>query len=149
MSAAWPDDLADKVRQAYIVEGLSATQTALRLGKGITRAAVIGLANRRGWKKTNGGMGGRQAPSNPNAFVTVNPAPVVESPTARRFGEKYPATDSARLLVDLGPGQCKWPVGVPDQPGDQLFCAGRASEGVYCPAHRKRAYQPKATACAS
>ena len=57
------------------------------------------------------------------------------------------AQSRPRLLTDLEPRQCRWPVG-PAEPG-QRFCAEPAA-GAYCPQHgrqgrRSRSRAPAAT----
>ena len=51
--------------------------------------------------------------------------------------EALPGT-SPVSLVDLEPGQCKWPIG--DKP--ILFC-GAAADGVYCESHTAMAWTKK------
>ncbi len=148
MSVTWSDELAADVHKHYQVGGLSAAQTARKLGQGLTPSSVIGGATRRWGKKGEGQAGGVAKANVKTEYRAPSAAPVEESHTARRFGAKYPATEKAKLIADLGAHDCKWPVGVPEQAMDQLFCAERATEGVYCPKHRGKAYQ-KATPCES
>ncbi|MED5538658.1 MAG: GcrA family cell cycle regulator [Pseudomonadota bacterium] len=54
------------------------------------------------------------------------------------------ANDDAVPLMQAVFGQCRWPVGTPDQPRNQLVCGQPVFEGVekcaYCLTHAKRAF---------
>ena len=47
MSFCWTDDILRDARRLYVEQGLSATESARRLG--VTRSALIGKAHRMGW----------------------------------------------------------------------------------------------------
>ena len=47
MSFCWTDDVLRAARRLYVEEGLSATESARRLG--VTRSALIGKSHRMGW----------------------------------------------------------------------------------------------------
>lgn len=140
----WSPDLTEAVRKAYIEQGLSAAQTARQLGEGLTRNAVIAGAHRRGWSK--GAPGGV---TQPKVQVRVNPIPSADdAPGVAKFALRHPVTESAKLAVDMEPGECRWPVG--HESGQaQRFCASRVEgNGPYCSGHRGKAYQ-KAKPCES
>lgn len=138
----WSPALTEAVRQAYIVEGLSAAQTVRKLGEGLTRSAVIGGASARGWSK--GAAGGFVAPK-----LQVQVHPITEdAPLVAKFAIRHPVTDTAKVANDLGRFECRWPVGQ-ESGMAQHFCAARVEgNGPYCSGHRGRAYQ-KATKCES
>lgn len=68
---------------------------------------------------------------------------------ARRLGldprveAKLPAPPRHSALMDLGPENCRWPIGHPGEPGFR-FCGEQAPIGKpYCPTHTARAYDNK------
>lgn len=54
-------------------------------------------------------------------------------------------TDTAIPLIGRRFGQCAWPVGTPERPGEQLCCGAATTSLVegspYCTGHAQRAYQ--------
>lgn len=49
-----------------------------------------------------------------------------------------PANDHSILLTDRKWGQCAWPLGEPERPGEQLVCGARSMSGSsYCAGHRR------------
>lgn len=140
MSIAWTDDIAAEVKRLYLDEDKSAARVASIIGGGVTRAAIIGLATRRGWIK------GPQAPCVRPANAA--PAPIIPATLERGAGvwaRRWPAAENARALRDLEAFECRWPVGVPAVAADQLFCGAPVTKGAYCSHHRKRAFQRGAT----
>lgn len=140
MSLAWTDDAAAEVKRLYLDEGKSAAQVARIMGAPVTRSAIIGLAARRGWTKGPQPSSVRPANAPPSPPI---PATVEKGETV--WARRHPAAEDARLLRDLEAFECRWPVGVPSNPADQLFCGARAASGAYCSHHRKRAFQRGAT----
>jgi GcrA cell cycle regulator len=119
--------------QAMWLAGRSAAAIGTALG--VTRNAVIGKLSRLGVVRS----GEAEAP------VPAESVPPRLRPPARglppgkvrlRAAEPAPTSD----LMALQPHMCRWPIGEPGEPGFG-FC-GRPAQGSFCPAHRRRAYQP-------
>lgn len=147
----WTDEKVALLRRLY-QEGKSATQSAVILGDGVTRNAVVGK-----WHRLN--FSGRAKPAkmgrppverNQRAPTILSPEPVRRGPSlatvppARQRVEPAPAIvvqttspDDHRApcsIVDLPKGSCKW--GVDFQDGQHLFCNKPQQVGKpYCPEH--------------
>lgn len=134
----WTPELDAALRRLWD-DDYSAAQIAARLG--MTRNAVTGRMHRlklqlRGRAKP------RPAPkAAPRPFVLFGPnmkgvrtAPRPESAAIR------PAQRKPCSLMELQPGQCKWPIGDPRET-DFHFCGGPAlEERPYCVEHTRIAY---------
>lgn len=114
----WDDARLDLLKTLWL-DGLSATQIAMRLG-GVTRNNVIGKVHKLGLS------GGR--PSTRPASARVRTIEVA---------------DGTATVLTLGAHMCKWPIGDPSS-REFTFCGRRASEGVYCSEHARVAYSPAA-----
>jgi GcrA cell cycle regulator len=141
MSATWTDDRVETLAKLW-KDGLSASQIARSLG-GVTRNAVIGKVHRLG-------LCGRATPHVPGAGrpdqrrerrgrippkkARRPPQPPAPSPLP------LPETGLASI-VSVGLGQCRWPIG---EPQDETFClCGRPrTRGAYCASHAVVAYRP-------
>ena len=69
------------------------------------------------------------------------------SPGQRRDGQGIPirpAGPSAAPILQLGSGQCRFPVGEPTGTAERLFCGLPSAGAPYCPKCRKLAYAPEA-----
>jgi len=143
MSATWTDDRVETLARLW-KDGRSASQIARDLG-GVTRNAVIGKVHRMG-------LTGRAAPHVPGAGrpdqrrerkgrISRRPLP---SPLAiagaTLFAAPLPDAGLASV-VSVRRGQCRWPIG---EPQDEGFClCGRpAVRGAYCAPHGAVAYRP-------
>lgn len=132
---SWTDDRVALLKRLW-GEGKTAAEIAKELG-GVTRNAVIGkahrlkLSNRVSPIQQNKKPATKTAPAAPKK-LQVNTQPVaLTSPGDRKKID----------LVDLGYGQCRWPIGDP-QEDDFGFCGDRALSGLpYCMEHAKLAYQ--------
>lgn len=72
-----------------------------------------------------------QGPPSPRTPPYVEPAPDTIVPVEKRKG-----------IIDLGPDDCKWPIGDPQQEGFH-FCDGvRVLGQPYCSKHVAKAYAP-------
>ena len=136
----WTDERVDALTKLW-KDGLSASQIARSLG-GVTRNAVIGKVHRMG-------LSGRAAPHVPGAGRADQrrerrgripprkarrpPHPAAPSPLGA------PETGLASI-VSVRLGQCRWPIG---EPQDETFClCGRPRErGAYCAPHGALAYR--------
>lgn len=144
----WPADLLERARKLWLDDGLSAGQVAKALGGGLSRSAIIGKARRCGWTRpqdigrqnqTASGKA-RRAPRDPAGLPTfktwngnvIDAAPPIPLPAAA------PDLTATKSLVELGFGDCRWPIGEP-RDADFGFC-GRHAEGTYCKAHAARAH---------
>lgn len=140
----------EELRKLYVVDGLSCTKAALAFNRmkadliqageigALTRSAVTGYANRRGWNKGRD-FTAPPTPAKPRRAAPRKPPPAPD-PDGPPAGDGYqahyrepPAT--AMRLMDMpgtGANLCRMPVGfTPEDMSDQLFCAAPA-EGVYC-----------------
>ena len=139
MPATWTDDRVDLLCRLWR-DGKSASEVARALG-GVTRNAVIGKVHRLG-------LAGRSRPSAPGVARarTREPAPR-RLPRPRRACPAStlvaPPLPEAGLasVVSIRRGQCRWPIGEPEQPGFSL-CGRPAVRGAYCAGHAAMAYRP-------
>lgn len=158
---AWTEERVEVLKKLWI-EGLSASQIALRLG-GVTRNAVIGKVHRLGLsgrgktsstanrprparntshtnrtpRQTGGTVGNAALKMSPDA----NPEPA-PAPRPARFEELVIPISERANIMDLTEHTCRWPIG---DPTDKQFhfCGKKSDEGVpYCSYHRRIAYQP-------
>lgn len=163
----WNEARIEAVRAGWLSGSTAAEIAALPVfdGSGLTRDAIIGLAHRRGWKKTQATIsalasvtnGLRRAvrrhkakplpfsPSAPQTSPAGSPGapepipPPVLATTSEAFGKWTILTLPYR-------GRCKWPEGNAED-GATLFCGNGTDEAiVYCPYHARIAYTPGAAA---
>lgn len=153
---SWTPERKAEAKKLYAIEGLSALETAKRLG-GVTRNAVIGLAHREGWVRDQANAS-RHASAARAAANSRRPRPAPEqepwkppvvfgvvqggkaasapkpAPAPTRKAEALALAPTTNL-IDLDAVTCKWPVGDPKSP-DFGFC-GRPAEGKkpYCAEH--------------
>lgn len=157
LDSPWTDEsLAVEALRLRDVEGLSNAKIAVRLGKGLTRNAIIGKLLRldvaAGRIKTKRPVKTEQERRlsaklskerhrqtsklhRPRNLAPKPPRQVAfDPPTA-------PTSATNVTMVDLPySGACKFPVGEATGAA-QLFCGG-AAKGVWCPYHRLIVWQP-------
>ena len=161
---AWTPELVERCRIWWEEDGLSAREIAALIGHGATKNTVIGKAHRCGWRphKTSntGWFNGkrvrragsqvrprREKPAKPPKSVTRASKPKPAPPPARAHTPRPVALPAARpgrvTLLDLEPGQCKWPMNAPPRGGEYLFCAQTPTFGdsPYCEYHNRVGYQ--------
>lgn len=130
---SWTEDRVELLTKLW-GEGKTAAEIAKELG-GVTRNAVIGKAHR--LKLSN-----RVSPIQQNKKpTTIKPAPSAKAP--QRAIAKAPSQDNRKTvpLTELKAGQCRWPIGDP-QEENFGFCGCEAIAGLpYCVEHAKIAYQ--------
>jgi len=157
--AGWTDERVETLKASWL-DGNSASQVARQLGGGVSRNAVISKLHRLGLtgerspvRRTAGSSQTRvrsqkiAAPKKTygkaederdhsarakriQAAVDGDLPPLMEPIVAG----KYPATASAKTLLQLGRHDCRFPVG--DETGaEQLHCGAQTGGGVYCPGH--------------
>jgi len=136
--AGWTMNVVAELERLH-AEGLTAGQIAVRLG--CTRNAVIGKLHRIGQagirpaakpRAIKALAGGRSdiAPPPPRLLKPV-PRPAPPPP-------HLAAAAIPRILADLDPCGCRWPVA--GEGADTLFCAAWAPQGrPYCDRHRAMA----------
>lgn len=139
---AWDEDRVERLRKLLML-GKTASQIAHALGN-VTRSAVIGKVHRLGLalnvetksardRKLDRARssGKRRAAKQPAAIRIMIPEPMPVDC----------ASDVARKpLADLDPGDCKFPVGHPGEPGFGFCAAGRVEGLPYCADHTARCY---------
>lgn len=145
--ATWSDAAHREVYLAYVVEGLSALNTARRLtkrlGEPYTRNQVLGYAIRSDWPhvaETAVQPKSTPHPKTPPAHRSKVQKP---GPRSRPLAECDPRDLDGRLLES----NCKFPVGQSPPPGEmagQLFCGETPQVGPYCDHHARIAYPPAA-----
>ena len=163
MGAQWHKEGWTAARVARMVKmreaGHGAGEIATALGGGVTRNAVIGKLSRMGLSRREVPAQPRTVAqpraSAPNAKPRPAPArsrPVVVAssvagspPPAVRAVASPPAASLNLSLLELGPGQCKWPTG-----GGGIepitFCANRLSgHHAYCASHAAVGVAPRAS----
>jgi GcrA cell cycle regulator len=170
MAMNWTDDRVELLKRLWS-EGLSASQTAVELGGGISRNAVIGKVHRLGLSAraksqsssvplqrkprahahairiVRGGVHGNTALAplqayDTQAYATQAVANDVE-PEPQLIENVIPIGQRCSIL-DLNNHKCRWPIGDPSLP-DFFFCGGKTVGGMpYCGYHSRIAYQPAA-----
>ncbi|MFZ5674303.1 MAG: GcrA family cell cycle regulator [Pseudomonadota bacterium] len=136
----WTDEKIALLRRLYD-EGKSATESAVIMGGGITRNAVVGKWHRLNFsgrakpelgRKGPRPAGVRKSPSLavvPSTREPVESAPPLVVPTTAPDDGREPCN-----LIDLASDRCKW--GVDFQDGQHLFCNRPQQVGKpYCPEH--------------
>ena len=132
MSFAWTAEAVADARRWYMDEGLSAAETARRLGT--TRCAVIGKAHRLGWAAERHPS---LASANLNRALRT-PASAFRPPRSPAL-ETRPARHSRpRPWQERRAGQCAYPVSGEGE-GLMSCCAPSGAE-TYCAAHAQRMY---------
>lgn len=140
MGFRWTEDVLTAARRLYLEQGLSASESARRLG--VTRSALIGKAHRMGWAAerdpalalANQVRGGRAVaralrPARPD--VPLPPAHLV------------PAS-SPRPWMQRAPGQCAFPVS--GERETLMSCCAPSGLKSYCPAHTAAMYVRRSAA---
>lgn len=164
----WTEERVELLKKLW-AEGLSASQIANRLAKGVTRNAVIGKVHRlnlsgrvtapraqtartaRKSPREPGTPGIRQSsPSMPTAGANAlkSYAQPQQSPRAAPLPEPKPLRlvdlpkDGRITILHLSDKTCKWPIGDPTH-DDFCFCGHGPRDGSpYCEYHARMAYQP-------
>ena len=166
-NALWTDEfLAQAV--AEWKDGASGNQIAVRLGRGLTRSAVIAKMHRLGLGNIPGRYKPRKAQPKQAKAKAPRPPRIERAPRVRPsrsssgfalrpLGIKHPSalparplppaqptTDIARVRLDeLKSRHCRWIVGDPKRiaAGQPVFCGARREQGLpYCRDHNARAY---------
>jgi hypothetical protein len=151
--AGWSAGRTALVRLHHAL-GLSAAASAQLIG-GISRNAVVSKRRRLGLMGANplrsvraalrrsafpmlGLVGSPGRPSfGPDAVLRREPLPFMDLPP--------PLNAEPKRLTDRQRGECAWPLGPAEAPGDYrtLFCCAPVERGrSFCPVHRARACAP-------
>lgn len=157
----WTPELTERCRIWWEDEGRSATEIAGLIGGGATKNTVIGKAHRQRWQPHKVGNTGwfngkrvrragtpvrprQERPAKPPKSVTRASKPKPAPPPARAHAPRpVPLTAALPgrvLLLDLQPGQCRWPVNEPPKGGQYLFCGLPKANGPYCEQHHRVAF---------
>lgn len=164
-ASGWTDERVAELKR-LLPTGASAATIAREIG-GISRNAVIGKTLRLGLKLSNAqGVGSRphvaRAPRTPRLHhFPIRPRagyaiPKVKDTEQRRAEaldlganlqcEELPVLTPeqkarAKTLLDLGPYDCRFPLGHPGKP-DFCFCGDTVAEGKpYCVGHWRRSHE--------
>ena len=132
MVFVWNDDAVAVARRLYMVEGLSATETARAIGS--TRSAVISKAHRMGWAEQRSPV---LAQAN---LIRLNRGRPPRDPGARapRWSPRAapgprPIVSNPRHWLDRHPGECAYPVAGEGE--DLISCCAPSGRQTYCPGH--------------
>jgi hypothetical protein len=128
----WPPERVEQARRLYMGEGLSAAAAGRRLK--VSKNAMLALAQAQGWKRRRRAMhnllGANLRRARADAAARRPPRHVLPP-------EPKADLSFARPWLTRQAGECRWPVGEPDEPADQLMCCAPVEgAGDYCPAHR-------------
>lgn len=139
---SWTDERVEILTKLW-GEGRTAAEIAKELG-GVTRNAVIGKAHR---LKLSGRASPIQQTKKPaNTSVPKAPTPVEKKAQVVAPVIKPEISDSDKSrkripMTELGPSQCRWPIGDPEDENFG-FCGDHAEDGSpYCAEHSAVAYQ--------
>lgn len=150
-TANWTQERVEKLADLWKA-GLSCSLIAKELGDGATRNSVIGKVHR---LKLAGRVTAEQLARGPAPHSGRGPDRKVRVTKALRIALGKPlklaplkkAKEKPRgeawepipgfapvSLLDLEPGQCRWPVG---SDGTHTFCGATVGHGPYCPHHHE------------
>lgn len=146
----WADEANISTLTDGLKSGLSYAQIAKRIHR-CTRCAAIGKAKRLG-------LAAPREPSAPSlkSLPSMKPPPVARlagrgtvfiEPPPRPPRAVVPFTDEpagSRTILTIGFGECRWPIGDPEDLGFTL-CGCKAERGAYCEPHARRAFTSEAT----
>jgi len=153
----WDEDDIKLALSLWNDKGKSAAQIGEQFG--ITRNATLGRIDRlrrRGYgfavRDTSRRVGRRGAPAPAPTFKAArtpvppqfrsNPPPPqseVDRIVAMSAEGDHPPDMTRKAISDIEPGDCRWPLGDPQQ-SDFAFCGSKAAPGLpYCSVHAKRA----------
>ena len=136
----WSEDRVTELRKLWL-EGKSASQISRQLG-GVSRNAVIGKVHRIG-------LAGRDRPAAPRAVGKTNNRPSGAGP-ANSAPRRRPATSpgapiplrvvgpeltATATIMSLGHGQCRWPIGDPQEEGFGYCGRSQGQHASYCDHH--------------
>lgn len=145
----WPEKRVENLKKLW-GDGFSASQIA-SLITGVTRNAVIGKVHRLG-------LSGRATTTRSKAKPRRTPERKPKQPKARKSPwrqhlEALPAElpppavveapiplTQRRTILTVETGECRWPIGDP-QEADFHLCGGKSLPGLpYCECHARRAF---------
>lgn len=151
----WTDERVEIMRARW-AEGKSAGEIARELG-GVTRNAVIGKLHRLGIAGRGAVLPKREHKPrirtardavrrlkvktiNPNGYIKLQPPPMLSEPLPEPadFDRERLDSGETRILLDLGPHHCRWPVGTPDLVNERFCCAEQVPGLMYCEHHAIR-----------
>ncbi len=162
----WTESILETVRAAWCVQGLTASGIVALLSRyhhfKTTRNAVLGQANRRGWRRAGGRRRGppadapcRIAPALQKKAFLREKASLLEktelqkteasfTPGDRGAGweERFPVPLTSVDMLGLKAGHCRWPVGRGAGTAQKFCGAVTAGSKPYCPGHALSAYAP-------
>jgi GcrA cell cycle regulator len=144
----WSSPAKIEALKAMWDEGLSSSVIGARLG--MTRCAVIGKVRRLGLPHRRRGLNPLLAKARAERGPRKRPVRANgRHPQANGHSEPPPLPEARNLsLLDLGRGDCHWPVGDPGTPGF-AFCgapgAAPADRRPYCPYHMRLASKAPST----
>lgn len=148
---SWTDERVATLKKLWDA-GDSAASIARQLG-GVTRCAVLGLINRKGWARHHPAKPIKAlapavaAPRPPRPRTVTQPRPMaLVPPPAVSVTERKPndeAPRSLKSLLERGHHECAYPVGAPDPQRGQLYCSAATDED-YCARHRSVMYRSDA-----
>lgn len=147
MGFNWTPDALRAARRLYLELGLSASESARRIG--VTRSALIAKAHRMGWAEerhpalaaANSLWANRwSAPARPRLEARGDREPPALAPAR---GELPPGA-RPRPWMERRAGECAFPVAGESEA--VMSCCAPSRGGTYCPAHRAALYRTQGTA---
>jgi GcrA cell cycle regulator len=143
----WTTDRVERLKSC-LDAGFSCAEIAREIG--VTRNAVIGKISRLKLTRVKDAMAGRRerrfAPSmqRPRIVTQHQILMALRAAPETAAHELAAGTGHRCSLLELGQGQCRWPI---NEPGaeDFCFCGEEPVTGLpYCPAHARMAYHSAA-----
>lgn len=149
----WTEALVDRLLELWPT-GMSAREIAIELGI-VSRSAVLGKAQRLGLSRKDSKASRSQMSKlkrrKPKPWINKQAFGLINTHTPPRLETAAyvePVADAAipmaqrKTIATLEDGDCRWPVGDPQNP-DFHFCGAEKVPGKpYCPTHLARAFQP-------
>jgi GcrA cell cycle regulator len=138
----WTEERIARLKKLWH-DGWSASECAAKLGLGITRNSVIGKIHRLGLSGTyrrprERGRKRMAKPDKPAQLLETTEQPVSRPQIPQMRPDLRPPQPPPQFslsLLQLKPGQCRWPQG----DGPFRFCgAPQALGSSYCAEHRRR-----------
>ena len=137
MSFLWTPDTLRAARRLYLEFGLSAAESARRLGT--TRSALIAKAHRMGWADERDPALAQANLVRGNRLLARDRRPVLPPREPAPEPGELPATARPKPWMQRVPGECAFPV-----EGDSeavVSCCAPCGAETYCGPHRSAMYQ--------
>ena len=133
----WTQDKLDELAVLFN-KGYSFSRIGQALGT--SRNSVAGVCKRLGLKSSDRGSAKYVQVQKTVRKPPVRPVRPVAPESPRIPDAPYTGVEA---VVNLGPGECKWPIGDIREKGFRFCCAEIVGSTSYCPHHSSIAFSPQ------